>query len=75
MDQQRRVAVKFQATILLCYTAAVVVVWLLNSIWIGKLFFWLPMLVSVVQVGGIIVGAIKAYDGENFQFPLILRFV
>lgn len=75
VDQQGREAVNFQATITLCYLAALAIVWILNLVWIGKIFFWLPGLVTVVQLGGIVVGAIRAYDGENFQFPLILRFV
>jgi len=75
VDQQGREAVNFQATIMLCYLAAIAIVAILKFVYLGFIFFWLPGLVSVVQVGGIIVGAIKAYDGENFQFPLILRFV
>ncbi len=75
VDQQGREAVNFQATITLCYLAALAILWILNLVWIGKIFFWLPGLVTVLQLGGIIVGAIRAYDGENFQFPLILRFV
>jgi hypothetical protein len=75
IDQQGREAVNFQASILLCYGAIVAVVWLLKLVYVGYLFFWLPGLVTVVQVGGIIIGAIRAYDGETFRFPLILRFV
>jgi hypothetical protein len=75
IDQQGREAVNFQASILLLYVAAVIIVALLKFIYIGYIFFWLPGLVTVIQVGGIVVGAIRAYDGEYFEFPLILRFV
>lgn len=75
IDQQGREAVNFQATILILYCAAVAIVALLKVVYVGYLFIWVPGLVTVVQVGGIIIGAIRAYDGENFQFPAILRFV
>lgn len=75
IDQQGREAVNFHASILICYGIAAAAVALLKIIYVGYLFIWVPGLVTVIQVGGIIVGAIRAYDGENFQFPLILRFV
>lgn len=75
IDQQGREAVNFQASILICFVAVLAIVALLKLVYIGYLFLWLPGLVTVIQVGGIIIGAIRAYDGESFRFPLILRFV
>jgi uncharacterized Tic20 family protein len=75
IDQQGREAVNFQSSMLLLFLAASAIVWLLRIIVIGKLLFWVPGLVIILQVGGSIIGAIRAHDGESFQFPLILRFV
>ncbi len=48
---------------------------ILKIILIGYLFFWVPVLVVIVQLAGSVIGAIRAYDGENFRYPLILRFL
>jgi uncharacterized Tic20 family protein len=29
----------------------------------------------MAQLAGTVIGAIRAYDGERFRYPLILRFI
>ena len=54
---------------------AFVGVYLLKLILIGYLFMWLPLLIWIAQLGGSVVGAVRAYDGERFRYPFILRFL
>ena len=75
IDDQGREAVNFQITMFLYGVLVAVLVYLLKIILIGYLFIWLPLLVMIAQVGGSIVGAIRAHDGEKFRYPLILRFL
>ena len=75
VDEQGREAVNFQISIFLYGALATGLVFLLKFILIGYLFVWLPLLVVIAQLGGTIVGAIRAHDGENFRYPLILRFI
>lgn len=75
VDQQGREAINFQVNmfvILLCVSFFA---------WIVKVFIWktlgwiIPIPVLIAQVGGTIIGAIRAYDGEDFQYPCIFRLV
>lgn len=75
VDEQGREAVNFQISIFLYGALVTAMVFLLKFILIGYLLFWLPLLVVIAQLGGTIVGAIRAHDGENFRYPLILRFL
>lgn len=75
IDVQGREAVNFQVSMAILWFAAVAVIFLLKFIVIGKLLFWMPGLIVIAQLGGTVVGAIRAYDGERFRYPLILRFV
>lgn len=75
IDEQGREAVNFQITMFLYGVLVGIVVYLLKIILIGYLLVWLPLLVMIAQLGGSIVGAIRAHDGENFRYPLILRFL
>ncbi len=75
VDKQGREAVNFQISIFLYGAFVTAMVFLLKFILIGYLLFWLPLLVVIAQLGGTIVGAIRAHDGENFRYPLILRFL
>ena len=75
VDEQGREAVNFQISMFLYLALVTAMVFLLKFILIGYLLFWLPMLVIIAQVGGTIVGVIRAHDGENFRYPLILRFI
>ncbi len=75
VDEQGREAVNFQISMFLYLALATALVFLLKFILIGYLFIWLPLLVVIAQIGGTIVGAIRAHDGENFRYPLILRFI
>ncbi len=75
IDVQGREAVNFQVTMALLGLAAVAIIFVLKLIVIGKLLFWVPGLILIAQLGGTVVGAIRAYDGERFRYPLILRFV
>ena len=75
IDEQGREAVNFQITIFLYGVIVGVLVFLLKIILIGYLFIWLPTLVMIAQLGGSIVGGIRAHDGEKFRYPLILRFL
>jgi len=75
VDEQGREAVNFQITIFLFGAIVFALVYLLKFILIGYLFIWLPTLVMIAQLGGSIVGGIRAHDGEKFRYPLILRFL
>lgn len=75
VDEQGREAVNFQISMFLYGALVTAMVFLLKFILIGYLLFWLPLLVVIAQLGGTIVGAIRAHDGENFRYPLILRFL
>lgn len=75
IDVQGREALNFQISMALLYITLIVAVWVLKIVFIGKLLWWLPSLILIAQLGGTVVGAIRAYDGERFRFPLILRFV
>lgn len=75
IDVQGREAVNFQATMSLLWLAVVLIIFVLKLIVIGKLLFWVPGLITIAQLGGTVVGAIRAYDGERFRYPLILRFI
>ena len=75
IDVQGREAVNFQVTLALLGLSAFVIIYVLKLIVIGKLLFWVPGLILIAQLGGTVVGAIRAYDGERFRYPLILRFV
>ena len=75
VDEQGREAVNFQISMFLYGALVFGLVFMLEFILIGYLFFWLPFLVVIAQLGGTIVGAIRAHDGENFRYPLILRFL
>lgn len=75
VDEQGREAVNFQISMFLYWALATALVFLLKFILIGYLFIWLPLLLIIAQVGGTIIGVIRAHDGENFRYPLILRFI
>ncbi len=75
IDEQGREAVNFQISMFLYWALVTAMVVLLKFILIGYLFIWLPFLVIIAQVGGTIIGVIRAHDGENFRYPLILRFL
>lgn len=75
INEQGREAVNFQISMFLYGVLVTGSVLLLKFILIGYLFIWLPLLVVIAQLGGTIVGAIRAHDGENFRYPLILRFI
>lgn len=75
IDVQGREALNFQITLALLGLSAWLIITVLKIIFIGKLLFWVPGLILIVQLGGTVVGAIRAYDGERFRYPLILRFV
>lgn len=75
IDEQGRESVNFQITMVLCLAVIVAAVFILKALLIGYLLIWVPALVPIAQVAGSIVGAIRAYDGEDFRYPLILRFV
>lgn len=75
IDVQGRESLNFQISIALLAIVAWVVILVLKQVWIGYLLFWVPTLIWIAQLGGTVVGAIRAYDGERFRFPLILRFV
>lgn len=75
IDEQGREAVNFQISMFLYWALVTAMVVLLKYILIGYLFIWLPFLVIIAQVGGTIIGVIRAHDGENFRYPLILRFL
>ena len=74
VDEQGREALNFQIMMFLYGLMAVLFVFLLKFILIGVLLFWLPYAVTLAQAGGGVIGAIRAYDGERFRYPLILRF-
>ena len=75
IDVQGREALNFQITMALLGLSAWLVITVLKIIFIGKLLLWVPGLILIAQLGGTVVGAIRAYDGERFRYPLILRFV
>lgn len=75
VDEQGREAVNFQISMLLYFIVACAGVFILKFVLIGHLIPWLPYCITLAQAGGCVVGAIRAYDGENFKYPLILRFV
>ncbi len=75
IDEQGREAVNFQITMLIYGVILFVLVYLLKIILIGHLLGWVPFLVMIAQLGGSIVGGIRAHDGEKFRYPLILRFL
>jgi len=75
IDVQGREALNFQITMALLGISAWLIIFVLKFIFIGKLLFWVPGLILIAQLGGTVVGAIRAYDGERFRYPLILRFV
>lgn len=75
IDIQGREALNFQVSMAILATGVIIIIWILKQIWIGYLFVWLPPLIWIAQLGGTVVGVIRAYDGERFRYPLILRFV
>jgi len=75
IDVQGRESFNFQMSIALLAIVVIAAIFVLKLIWIGHLLVWLPTLIWIAQLGGTVVGAIRAYDGERFRFPLILRFV
>lgn len=75
VDSQGREAVNFQISMLLYFVLACTAVFILKVILIGHLLIWIPPLITIAQAGGSVVGAIRAYDGEPFRYPLILRFL
>lgn len=75
IDVQGREALNFQVTMSLLAISVIATIFILKLIWIGYLLVWMPSLIWIAQLGGTVVGAIRAYDGERFRYPLILRFV
>lgn len=75
IDVQGREALNFQITLALLAISFIATIFVLKLIWIGYLLVWMPSLIWIAQLGGTVVGAIRAYDGERFRYPLILRFV
>ena len=75
VDEQGREAINFQISMLIYGLLALAAVFVLKFVFIGYLFLWLPYIILLAQAGGSVVGAIRAYDGENFRYPLILRFL
>lgn len=75
VDDQGKEAINFQITMTIYWLVAAVGVYLLKQVLIGYLFFWLPLLIMIAQLGGSVVGAIRAHDGEKFRYPFILRFL
>ena len=75
IDEQGRESVNFQISMFLYWIVMCAAVLLLKVILIGHLLIWLPILITIAQAGGCVVGAIRAYDGERFRYPLILRFL
>lgn len=75
IEVQGREAINFQISMLLYGVTLGLAVYILKVILIGYLFFWVPALIFILQVAGSIIGAIRAYDGEDFRYPLILRFL
>jgi uncharacterized protein len=75
IDRQGREAVNFQANMFVILLLAGMLAGVVEYFF-WDIFGWLIFFpVVFVQVGGTIIGAIRAYDGEDFQYPCIFRLV
>ena len=63
-----REALNFQITVLIAYVGC----FILTFVLIGILLFWVVMLGNLILS---IMAAIKASNGEHYQYPLTLRLV
>ncbi len=76
IEQQGREAINFQFNMSLLLLAA----WIISGIlgWVlPDGFVWLLVMFPAhfIQLGGTAVGAIRAYDGEDFSYPCIFHLV
>lgn len=75
IDQQGREALNFQVNAFVLLLIAGILSGIVEYFF-WDIFGWLIFFpVLFTQVGGTIIGAIRAYDGEDFQYPCIFRLV
>ncbi len=75
INEQGRESFNFQLTMTIFWALASMVIWLLQFLWIGHLLVWVPIVIFISQILLSIVGAIRAWDGEKFNYPFSFPFI
>jgi uncharacterized protein len=75
VDEHGKESLNFQITVTLVFLALSVATFLLSFILIGFLLMPLLFIVPVANAVFIIIGAIKASNGEFYRYPLSYRFI
>lgn len=75
VDEQGRLAVNFHLSMCIYLVVSYVVVAVLKLVIVGFILFWLPGLIRFAQVLLGLVGALRAYDVEHFNYPLSIEFI
>jgi len=75
IDRQGCEAINFQISLLLYGSVISLAFWLLLTAPIGVPLWPVWTVWSIGHIGGTVAGSIRAMDGEDFRYPLILRFV
>ena len=75
IEEQARKSLNFQLSMCLYILIATLLVGALKIIFIGKLLIWVPALFHYAQVLLSMVGALRAYDMEDFNYPFTLSFI
>ena len=73
--EQGRSAVNFQLSMCIYYALASILVGALKLFLVGFLLFWIPGLIRLFQVLLGLVGALRAYDVEHFDYPFSIQFI
>jgi uncharacterized protein len=72
IDDQGREVLNFQITMLIAYVVALVSMATVILIPVSLGFF---LVINLWHLGFSVYGAIRAYDGHHFRYPLTLRFL
>ena len=75
IDEQGRRAVNFHLTMCIYLVLTYLIVGALKLVLVGYLVFWIPGLLRLFQVLLGLVGALRAYDVEQFDYPFSVQFI
>lgn len=75
IEEHGRRSVNFQLSLCIYYAVAAVIVWGLKLVLVGYLVFWLPGIIHYTQVLLPLVAALRAYEGDDFDYPFTLVFL
>lgn len=75
VDDQGKEALNFNITVAIAMAVLLTVGTILMVILIGFLFYFAAMVLGIVWLVFVIIGTIKASNGEAYRYPMTLRLV